>query len=423
MLEKKRNGVTLWKAGIITIRTSFINRDFLLFYHKRAEMSTENKIRTKFAVGHFLTKEPDDPASFAELAKRFAPRLREVYFPWPGLSNARAKVYDNPDDEARIAADLKYCREHGMKLDILANATCYGDKAFTEEQRLQIIGIIRNLDKRGLYPEIITTTSPYVAKIFKMNFPDIEIRASVNMRLRNTLALEYLAPLYDSFYICRDVQRDLPTFRTMAAWCRDHGKKLCLLANSGCVRNCPWQVFHETLLAHNFSMISNEMAQQNLILLCNQLFLTKKRAEFLRCSWIRPEDVHVFEPELETIKLSTREAKYPHEIVEAYVNGSYDGDLLRLTDPIHTFGFRPYRIENKAFPADWVTSGIAGKCAENCTHCGKCDQILNQVLKYDVDPSSRLDGFSLTNNFTLLAPKRRHNSPEPDNGQKKKSHG
>ena len=243
-----------------------------------------------------------------------------------------------------------------------------------------------------------------------MNFPDIEVRASVNMRLRNTLALEYLAPFYDSYYICRDVQRDLPTFRKMAAWCRDHGKKLCMLANSGCVRNCPWQVFHETLLAHNFVKTFMEMNNENLGLVCNQIFSRKSlRANFLRCTWIRPEDVPVFEPELETIKLSTREAKYPLEIAEAYLNGSYDGDLLRLMDPIHTFGFRPYRVDNKSFPADWVTSGIAGKCAENCVHCGKCEEVLKQVLKYDIDNNARLDGFSLTDNIKLVAPQIRQN--------------
>ena len=379
-----------------------------LYAEKRTKMSSEQIARTKFAVGHYLTEKTDDPASFAELVRRFAPRLREVYFPWPGLSNARAKKYDKPEDEARIVADLKYCREHGMKLDILANATCYGETAFTEEQRLQLVGIIKHLDKMGLYPEIVTTTSPYIAKVFKVNFPDIEVRASVNMRLRNTLALEYLAPLYDSYYICRDVQRDLQTFRKMAAWCKDHGKKLCMLANSGCVRNCPWQVFHETLLSHGFTFTFQEMEVQRLDLVCNIMFQKKKMlSDFLRCSWIRPEDIHVFEPELETIKLSTREAKFPLEIVEAYVSGSYDGNLLRLMDPSPTLGFRPNRVDNKSFPADWVTSGIAGKCADNCTHCGKCEKILEQVLKYDIAPNSRLDGFSLTNNYYLLAPKRK----------------
>ena len=368
-------------------------------------MKTQPVKRTKFAVGHYLTEKPDDPLSFAELAKKFAPRLREVYFPWPGLSNARAKVYDKPDDEARIAADLKYCREHGMKLDILANATCYGDTAFSVEQRKQILGIIGKLDDMGLKPEIVTTTSPYIAKVFKLNFPDIEVRASVNMRLRNTLALEYLSPMYDSYYICRDVQRDLPTFRLMAKWTREHGKKLCMLANSGCVRNCPWQVFHETLLSHKFTDAFPEMDNLNLNLVCNQIFAQKKMlADFLRCTWIRPEDVHVFEPELETIKLSTREAKFPHEIVEAYVNESYDGNLTRLMDPYHGFGFRPYRVDNKSFPADWITSGIAGKCAENCTHCGKCDELLKALLKNDVSTDIKAKNFSLTP-LQYLAPK------------------
>ena len=384
------------------------NATELLPYGILNKMNSKNSNRTKFAVGHFLTEKPDDPASFRVLAERFADRLREVYFPWPGLSNARAKVYDNPDDEARIAADLKYCREHGMKLDILANATCYGEEAFTEEQRLLIVDIIKKLDRMGLYPEIVTTTSPYIAKVFKTSFPDIEVRASVNMRLRNTLAFEYLAPLYDSYYICRDVQRDLPTFRKMAAWCRDHGKKMCMLANSGCVRNCPWQVFHETLLSHRFTDTFSEMESQKLELLCNHVFMEKKTyADFLRCTWIRPEDIHVFEPELETIKLSTREANYPIEIVEAYVNASYDGNLLRLMDPYHGLGFRPNRIDNKSFPADWVTSGIAGNCANNCVHCGKCEKILKQVTKYDINHNARLDGFSLTNNFYLLAPKKK----------------
>ena len=277
--------------------------------------------RTKLAVGYFMKKNPDDPASFAELARKFAPRLREVYFPWRGLANGRERLHPIPHEEERLIADLRYCREHGMKLDILANATCYGEKSVTEEQRLQIIGIIKHLDQKGLYPEIVTTTSPYIAKIFKVNFPDIEVRASVNMELRNTLALEYLAPLFDSFYICRSVQRDLPTFHTIADWCSDHGKKLCMLVNSGCLRDCPWHIFHGGLMSHRtYHDVVPEMTNHNLDLLCNQIFKKHNFPEILRPGWIRPEDIHVFEPKLETIKVSTRMVNNAFEIVEAYLN-------------------------------------------------------------------------------------------------------
>ena len=372
------------------------------------KMSTEKAHRTKFAVGHFLTEKPDDPKSFLELAKLYAPRLREVYFAWPGLLNGRPTGLKKEHEEERIIADLQYCRAHGMKLDLLANATCYGEKACTEEQRHQLTGIVERLASAGLYPEIVTTTSPYIAKLFKVTYPDIEIRASVSMRLRNTLAFEYLAPLFDSYYICRDVQRDLPTFRNMAAWCKDHGKKLCMLVNSGCVRNCPWQVFHETLHGHDFYGAIPEMYAQGLDFICRAVFKSGHLADFLRCSWIRPEDVHIFEPELESIKLSTRQVPYPFEIVEAYLSGTYDGNLIRLMDPYQGAFFRPYRIDNKAFPADWATGGIAAKCAENCTHCGKCEKILELVLKYDVDHELRAASLSFTNRVFLKAPKRKY---------------
>ena len=382
-------------------------------------MSKGDQTRTKYSVGYYLTEKEDSPTSFSELARRFAPRLNEVYFPWPGLANGRA-ARALPHEEDRTAADLRYCRDHGMKLDLLANAMCYGETACTEEQHRQIVDIVRELDKLGLYPEIVTTTSPYVARICKLEFPDIEVRASVNMELRNTLAYEYLSPLFDSFYICRDIQRDLPTFHRFADWCRDHGKKLCMLANSCCLRNCPWHASHDAVLAHMTLNMLAGIDEKNCKLLCERIFVKHQYAEFLRPGWIRPEDVHLFEPELEVVKLATRTvaAKYAFEIVEAYLNYSYDGNLLRLMNPYHGFEFRPYRIDNKSFPADWATSGIAGKCADNCTHCGKCEQILKRVMKYDVDRSTPASSYSFGSHIVPRRAQKKQDDPA-DPGERK----
>ena len=32
-------------------------------------------------------------------------------------------------------------------------------------------------------------------------------------------------------------------------------------------------------------------------------------------------------------------------------------------------------FDNRAFPKEWSEGKIAGKCASNCTHCGKCTEV------------------------------------------------
>lgn len=338
--------------------------------------------RRKFAFGYYFEKR--NGLSFRDLAEQYAPFLQEVYFPWPGLLSAREIGGDTAPLRKRIIDDMRFCRAHGMKLDLLINATCYGENAFTETQRLDYFANLKELADAGILPEIITTTSPFIATITKKFDASIDRRASVNMRLLSTIAMEYVAKTFDSFYICRDLQRDLPTVKRFAEWGKKNGKKICMLANSGCLRFCPWQTFHETLLAHNFQHIQSEMAMLKFPpTLCVGLVQSKQYEEILRASWIRPEDLHRYEPYISVFKLSTREADRPDLILKAYTSGKFDGDLLLLLDPGFSFFVRPKIFDNKAFPKEWSEGKIAGLCAANCTHCGKCTEVLKLVIKRD----------------------------------------
>ena len=338
--------------------------------------------KRRFAFGYYFEKR--NGFTFRQLAEQYAPFLQEVYFPWPGLLSAREIGGDPGPLRKQVIDDMRFCRSKGLKLDLLINATCYGNKALTYEQRMDYYGNLNEMDKAGILPEIITTTSPYIAFITKKFNASIDRRASVNMRLNSTIAMEYVSDDFDSFYLCRDLQRDLPTVKMFAEWGKKNGKKICMLANSGCLRFCPWQTFHETLLAHNFIHIQNEMPVVDLPpTLCVGIIREKKMEELLRASWIRPEDLHQYEPYVSVFKLSTREADCPDLILKAYTSGTFDGDLLKILDPGFSFFVRPYMFDNKAFPKEWSEGKIAGLCAANCTHCGKCTEVLNLVYKRD----------------------------------------
>ena len=344
--------------------------------------STASSGHGKFAFGYFFEKRAG--FSFRDLAEQYAPFLQEIYFPWPGLLSARELKGDPAPQRKQLVDDMRFCRSKGLRLDLLVNATCYGDKAFTAEQRLDYFANLKELDKAGIMPEIVTTTSPYIATITKKFDPAIDRRASVNMRLNSTLAMEYVAEQFDSFYLCRDIQRDLPTVKLFAEWGKKNGKKICMLANSGCLRTCPWQTFHETLLSHNFLHIADELKVVGMPpTLCGGIIQSKQYEEILRASWIRPEDLHIYEPFVSVIKLSTREADRPDLILKAYTSGTCDGDLIQIIDPDFSFLIKPFFFDNKAFPKEWSEGKIAGLCANDCTHCGKCTEVLKRILKRD----------------------------------------
>ncbi len=348
----------------------------------------------KFAVGYFFPREDCD---FVEIVKPYLPAVAEVYFPVPGVATARENRSDKTEAQQmqKLLEDLKWFRQNGVKLDMLINASCYGKKAVSLEWNTTLRRCLEFLDENGVKPEVVTTLSPFVATMVKRRFPDIDIRASVNMKIGSLTAMEYVADTFDSFYINRDLQRDLPTLRRISQWCADNGKKLCMLANSGCLRYCPVQSFHESLLAHDFQ----DMIGQSAFLdfnptLCQTIFYKKKQyEELLRATWVRPEDLHYYDQHVEIFKLSTREAINPKAILEGYTSGKWDGNLL---DPGFMDAFTGKMIQNRNFPADWIESGIAGICANNCTHCGKCTDLLNRILVEDPGyrPSS-LQSFSM----------------------------
>ena len=346
----------------------------------------KQRSKKKFAIGHFLGT---DQFEFQKVAGRYLDCIQEVYFAWPDLKNARRMlvVSDTEQLKNKIVADMLWARSNGISLDLLINALCYGEEAFTAEQHARVIGTLADMDRRGILPETVTVVSPYLAQIIKREFPKIDIRASVNMRVDSITAMEYMAPMFDSFYIRRDLQRDLPTLRMFRKWTRDHGRKLCMLVNSSCLRNCPFHFFHETIISHmklKESRIAEETKRTGLhSAQCIHVYSKKHYEEILRSSWIRPEDLHFYEDEVDVVKLSTRAVPDPERIIRAYCERSYDGNLLRLLDPAYAFFFRPYILDNKRFPADWVTSGIGGKCANSCTHCGRCTEVLSKIMVVD----------------------------------------
>ena len=332
----------------------------------------------EFAIGYRHVSEGERFSSCV-LAQ---PAAKEVYFPWVDEPSGRPHVgYGEGDDAATICDvlhdELVALKAGGVRLDLLLNANCYGAEAMSKALEGHVIDILTKLISWNLKPEIVTTASPFIARTLKKVFPEIEVRASVNMRLTTLQAFRYLAPLFDSYYLGRDVQRDLETVKRFSDWCHAHGKRLGILANSGCLRNCPWQIYHDNLIAHSDEAMRRKNAAFNPHL-CWTLYADRaNRPEILKATWVRPEDIRHYEGIVDFVKLATRQHASPRMVLEAYARGEFRGNLLDLLEPGFSPAFAPFGIDNTAFPSDWFDR--TGRCARECAGCGYCEACFKRV--------------------------------------------
>ena len=139
----------------------------------------------RFAFGYQVAGDE----STAEIVRDYRRSVAEVYFSWPGTPSARAfsGLRRGISDRAArkiMEEELRAIRKMGVKLDLLLNANCYGAGSVSRRLEYAIRQIIDRLRARAGGVDIVTAASPMAARTVKKYYPDIEVRASVNMRSR-----------------------------------------------------------------------------------------------------------------------------------------------------------------------------------------------------------------------------------------------
>jgi len=332
----------------------------------------------RFAVGYPVIEDDDDP--FVGIVDEFRDHIAEVYFAWPGDPSGRspfgvASGSVSPAAQEKLESDLRAFRSFGIRLDLLLNANCYGPEAASAQLADHAAGIVaRLISETGL--DVVTTTSPFLAAALKPRFPELKLRASVNLRLGTAQAMGYVADVFDSFYLQRDYNRDPKRIAEVSAWCRRNGKELCLLANSGCLRFCSGQTFHDNLVAHEGEMTQPAPRDS---LVCRRFLADPAHwVALMQATWIRPEDLRCYEKWFSLAKLATRMHHNPRRVIQAYALGRFPGNLLDLLEPGYQDILGGHILDNTRFPADWLER--VNSCCGRCEECSYCEEVLRDVL-------------------------------------------
>ena len=275
--------------------------------------------------------------------------IHEVYFSWGDIPNGRSSQLLSDrmapwEMQAWQTAALERLFRAGIPLNLLFNGNCYG-KDSQSRAFFHKIGDVVDYVKTHYGLGSVTTTSPLIAKFLKANFDGIEVRASVNMEIGTVEGMEYLAEYFDGYYMKREYNRDFSVIERLKGWCDENGKRLYLLANSGCLNFCSAHVFHDNLVAHENEIAAMDNAYQ-FTGVCRDFLKNEANYPRLyeRMNFVRPEDMHRYEGYFTAAKLATRVHRAPGAVLDAYLRGKYSGDLLKLLEPEHSI--YPYVLEN-----------------------------------------------------------------------------
>ena len=336
----------------------------------------------KFLVGYQPPKR--NGFSFEQTIEPYLSHIDEVFFSWVNSPSGRGDVgYDDGYIDwtagEQMEKELSAIRQKGVRLDLLLNANCYGAESLSRRLSNRILSVIDHLCERVGGVDAVTTASPFIAECVKKHFPSIRVRASVNMSIGTVKGMDYLGDLFDSFYLQREYNRDLSRVRLMSEACKERGKELFMLANSGCLNFCTGHIFHDNLVAHEKDIASMCNVEGFEPLTCKR-YLSKpeNRHAFLQGSWVRPEDIHNYEGLVSGVKLATRTHAHPGLVISAYARGKFSGNLLDLCEPGYGAIFAPYVIDNTRMPKDFfdrVTS-----CDKQCHKCNYCHSALEEAL-------------------------------------------
>ncbi|HOK80638.1 MAG TPA: hypothetical protein PK303_07745 [bacterium] len=340
----------------------------------------ENEI--KFSAGYQLLEQD---RLFLDIVRKYKHKIDEVYFPWLNIPSGRGPIaertgYVNWEAQKQIEYEIKQIKKLGIKLNLLLNASCWGGFSLSTNLSNMVLSIVEYLSGEiGI--DSITAFSPLVAYTIKKNFPEIEIRASVNMKISSITAMEQLSDIFDSFMMQKEFNRNFEKIQTLKKWCDRNGKKLSILVNSGCMNFCAVQTFHDNVIAHELEVFSKANVVEDIPGNCWSYYQKSKNWKnlIINHSWVRPEDIHYYKGIFPVMKLATRINPDPEKVIRAYCTEKFNDNLLDLFEPSHTRLLFPYIIDNSRFPETWFKTILS--CDRNCTKCDYCEKIFKVVFK------------------------------------------
>jgi collagenase-like PrtC family protease len=357
-----------------------------------------------------------------ELVNKIAyPEVHTLFGGMPDsiISSGRANSQVQKVTERDVKNYVQLVHQKKWEFDLNLNASCTGNKELTIKGFKDIMKHLEWICEIGV--DAVTISNPHLISIVKKNFPKLKVNLSTYQKVAEVAQAQRFEDLgVDMIMLSEHINRD---FKTVSAIRKAVKCQLTLIANVGCVYDCPNAHTHANNTAHCGTRGEESVLANPFLLYCFGKRL-ERIDEVIKIRWIRPEDVAVYEEiGIDMLKILERNSKTDTlaERVKAYCERSYDGNLLGLLGQMvdmkksitrtpqlmvkkffkkpsptglkglkkgrefsflfqHSIGEHLF-LDNKKIPEEFIRSFMIKDCkTTDCKSCGSCLHFANNAV-------------------------------------------
>lgn len=338
------------------------------------------------------------------------------------VGGGRPSNASSPASKNTVEREVNKARDRSLTFDYLVNSSCLDNQELFNPMQRQMAALFDWL--RNINVDAVTVSLPYLFLFIKKNYPNFRISVSTMAQVNTVDKAKFWEDLGASKITLSEIEvnRDFKLIEQIrkAVKC-----ELQLIANNGCLFQCPHAFNHGLLTSHasQSGHFLNGFVVDFYRIMCMYKRL-KDPVNFIRSDWIRPEDICYYEDlGIDYLKIVNRGMSVGaiKNILDAYTKRSYDGNLLDLLPTLSKnydhpkknafylakYFFRPGLINilklfkiKKAFSdiSVYIDNKLLDKfllslqeknCSfGSCKECGWCDSVARKAVSYNKEEIS-----------------------------------
>lgn len=343
----------------------------------------------------------NDPTTLPEIFRRRnqnGNRIREIYLSGPQefAGSGRIAPEMEVDEFARIVDSI---HKEGIRVNLLLNSVCEGVDWYSAPMLDSTMKYLRRAhEEHGV--EAVTIANPLYIREVRKRFPGLEITASVLSDIDCVeKAVIFRKAGVDVITPDVDINRNLAVLKRIK---EKAGVEVKLMVNEGCLFRCAFRKFHFNYISHKSRTpgAGKAVRSEDNVFSLNCIQLSKNDlSQILKSGWIRPEDAIRYEEISRYFKIVGRTSSKSMLLrsLDAYMNESWDGDLLELmAGNLYSVGMSHLmHLDNKSLDEAGFFKKVS-TCDKECSECDYCVALVGKLIRRGIFTPAKIDDLGLS---------------------------